>query len=299
MNYFNTKYVIASVLFSIFCISTIAFSATSFFIIPNSSNSRIHCNYLEIDHNQALCKDDGLEITYDLQNIKELEVIYENKSYTVQEFSPERINKINLINSKKIEGEKAQAQKKQEKTNPSIWNLGMSGDLNSKGVSTFQKSIQQKIELNVGESFLATALVISGFAIFILGSLWYVITAFRVSLWWGLGNIFVPFVSIIFLFVHWKMAIKPFLVSLLGIIVIFSSLYFLPLLGYSTKTVSSSKSTSIVKKNTSTSTFQCNGKIYCSEMKSCNEAKFYLNNCPGTKLDGNHDGVPCEKQWCN
>jgi hypothetical protein len=23
-----------------------------------------------------------------------------------------------------------------------------------------------------------------------------------------------------------------------------------------------------------------------------------LLNCPGVKMDGDHDGVPCEKQWC-
>ena len=44
--------------------------------------------------------------------------------------------------------------------------------------------------------------------------------------------------------------------------------------------------------------FQCNGKIWCSEMTSCKEAKFYLHNCPGTKMDGDRDGVPCESQWC-
>jgi len=44
--------------------------------------------------------------------------------------------------------------------------------------------------------------------------------------------------------------------------------------------------------------FTCSGKIYCSEMTSCDEAKFYLRNCPGTKMDGNNDGIPCEKQWC-
>ena len=44
--------------------------------------------------------------------------------------------------------------------------------------------------------------------------------------------------------------------------------------------------------------FTCSGKIYCSEMISCAEAYFYLNNCPGTKLDGNNDGEPCERQWC-
>jgi endonuclease YncB( thermonuclease family) len=44
--------------------------------------------------------------------------------------------------------------------------------------------------------------------------------------------------------------------------------------------------------------FRCDGRIYCSQMTSCEEATFFLKNCPGTKMDGNNDGVPCEKQWC-
>jgi len=47
------------------------------------------------------------------------------------------------------------------------------------------------------------------------------------------------------------------------------------------------------------SNFSCSGKIYCNQMNSCEEAKFYIKNCPGTKMDGNHDGMPCESQWCN
>jgi cold shock CspA family protein len=46
-------------------------------------------------------------------------------------------------------------------------------------------------------------------------------------------------------------------------------------------------------------TFHCEGKKHCSQMSSCEEAKFYLNNCPGTKMDGDRDGVPCESQWCS
>ena len=45
-------------------------------------------------------------------------------------------------------------------------------------------------------------------------------------------------------------------------------------------------------------TFRCDGRTYCSQMTSCTEAKFFLQNCPGTKMDGNHDGIPCEQQWC-
>ncbi len=43
---------------------------------------------------------------------------------------------------------------------------------------------------------------------------------------------------------------------------------------------------------------RCDGRVYCSQMRSCEEARWFLANCPGTKMDGNHDGVPCEKQWC-
>lgn len=44
--------------------------------------------------------------------------------------------------------------------------------------------------------------------------------------------------------------------------------------------------------------FLCQGKHYCSEMISCEEATLYLKNCPGVKLDGDGDGIPCESQWC-
>jgi hypothetical protein len=46
------------------------------------------------------------------------------------------------------------------------------------------------------------------------------------------------------------------------------------------------------------SSYRCDGRIYCSQMSSCAEATWFLQNCPGTKMDGNNDGIPCEKQWC-
>ncbi|WP_244214523.1 excalibur calcium-binding domain-containing protein [Cupriavidus plantarum] len=33
-------------------------------------------------------------------------------------------------------------------------------------------------------------------------------------------------------------------------------------------------------------------------MQSCEEATFYLRNCPGTKIDGDGDGIPCERSLC-
>jgi endonuclease YncB( thermonuclease family) len=43
-----------------------------------------------------------------------------------------------------------------------------------------------------------------------------------------------------------------------------------------------------------TSDFTCGSKTRCAEMSSCAEARFYLERCGATKLDGDRDGVPCE-----
>jgi hypothetical protein len=42
----------------------------------------------------------------------------------------------------------------------------------------------------------------------------------------------------------------------------------------------------------------CDGRTYCSQMTSCAEAKYFLAHCPNVKMDGDHDGIPCEQQWC-
>ena len=44
--------------------------------------------------------------------------------------------------------------------------------------------------------------------------------------------------------------------------------------------------------------FRCDGRTHCSQMTSCAEATYFLRNCPDTKMDGDHDGIPCEQQWC-
>jgi len=44
--------------------------------------------------------------------------------------------------------------------------------------------------------------------------------------------------------------------------------------------------------------YRCDGRTHCSQMRSCAEASYFLKHCPGVKMDGNHDGVPCERQWC-
>ena len=44
--------------------------------------------------------------------------------------------------------------------------------------------------------------------------------------------------------------------------------------------------------------FSCDGRTHCSAMHSCAEATYFLRNCPGTELDGDADGVPCEDRLC-
>ena len=46
------------------------------------------------------------------------------------------------------------------------------------------------------------------------------------------------------------------------------------------------------------SPFSCDGRTTCSQMRSCAEAQYFLAHCPNVRMDGNHDGEPCEQQWC-
>ena len=63
---------------------------------------------------------------------------------------------------------------------------------------------------------LGMVLLAIGAIVSLIGGIWFLVVAFRASVWWGLGCIFIPFVSLVFLIMHWGEAAKPFFVSLLG-----------------------------------------------------------------------------------
>jgi peptide subunit release factor 1 (eRF1) len=44
-------------------------------------------------------------------------------------------------------------------------------------------------------------------------------------------------------------------------------------------------------------TFKCDGRQHCSQMNSYEEAKYFIQHCPNTKMDGDNDGIPCERQF--
>lgn len=43
--------------------------------------------------------------------------------------------------------------------------------------------------------------------------------------------------------------------------------------------------------------FSCDGRQHCSQMRSYEEALFFNQYCPNTKMDGDGDGIPCERQF--
>jgi hypothetical protein len=60
------------------------------------------------------------------------------------------------------------------------------------------------------------ALLILGSVLAIVGGIWLLVVAFQQSVWWGLGSILLPFVSLIFVIMHWQVSKKPFLISIAG-----------------------------------------------------------------------------------
>lgn len=50
-------------------------------------------------------------------------------------------------------------------------------------------------------------------------------------------------------------------------------------------------------RQTQTPAYRCDGRTHCSQMRSYEEAVFFLRNCPGTQMDGDNDGIPCERQF--
>ena len=65
------------------------------------------------------------------------------------------------------------------------------------------------------------ALVYLGLGVFIIGGIGTLIAAFKTSILWGLGCLFIAPVSLIFLVLHWDVAKNPFFLQLAGIAMAF------------------------------------------------------------------------------
>lgn len=60
-------------------------------------------------------------------------------------------------------------------------------------------------------------LTLIGLCLFVAAQVWFVVEAFRQGVWWGLGMLIIPFVSIMFLARHWSRARWPFFVQISGL----------------------------------------------------------------------------------
>ena len=80
------------------------------------------------------------------------------------------------------------------------------------------------------------------------------------------------------------------------IIAVVAGVYYFVNSGPRFNTGSSSTVTGLLSSgNTTTSQqFHCDGRQHCSQMTSRAEAEFFVRHCPNTKMDGDHDGIPCE-----
>ncbi len=67
-------------------------------------------------------------------------------------------------------------------------------------------------------------MLIGGIGMFV-GGIWLLIVAFQESILWGLGCLFVPFVGLIFVVMHWENAAKPFLVQIVFLVPYLAGLF--------------------------------------------------------------------------
>jgi len=70
-------------------------------------------------------------------------------------------------------------------------------------------------------------LIYLGLIVVIIGSIGFLIAAFKNSILWGFGCLLLPPISIIFLILHWHEAKNPFFLQLIGIAMMFAGSFFL------------------------------------------------------------------------
>ncbi len=68
-------------------------------------------------------------------------------------------------------------------------------------------------------------LVFVGFGIALVGAIGFLIAAFKESVLWGLGCLFISPLSLIFLLLHWSEAKNPFFLQLAGLGIIAFAIY--------------------------------------------------------------------------
>ncbi|MCI5148193.1 MAG: hypothetical protein D3916_02120 [Candidatus Electrothrix sp. MAN1_4] len=234
---------------------------------------------------------------YDLGLIRGVEIIEDGRITLISPLTPDSIAKINSSNQRAQNYKETVAKIEQSKIGYLFYKLN-----SVRSVADFQKLSERQYQQYGLNGALHLFLPLLGTFLILAGAFWFIVAAFRVHILWGLACLLIPFASLFFLFLHWKAAAKPFILSVVGVLIAFSGVYFFD--EKRVRLVNEHKGQPVARsvgkktREQEKSRFSCQGKKHCAEMRSCAEAKFYLKNCPGVKIDGNRDGVPCERQWC-
>ncbi len=61
-----------------------------------------------------------------------------------------------------------------------------------------------------------TVLSMLGAVIVLIADIWIIVEAFRTSIIWGILALLIPFVGLVFVFVHWNRAGRAFILALIG-----------------------------------------------------------------------------------
>lgn len=144
-----------------------------------------------------------------------------------------------------------------------------------------------------------------GLLILCIGGIGLLIAAFRTGIIWGLTVLLIAPVSLLYLVLHWQNAKGPFKLQMLGLLIILVCAYISDKEGqplYISTNFSNITMTTFGNSVTSTNAsnivltpkFACDGRQFCSQMNSRDEANFFLKNCPNTRMDGDENGIPCE-----
>lgn len=156
----------------------------------------------------------------------------ENKAYFVPVANPAGIKEVKIITQPEVvetaaqpEPEKASAVEPEPGDD---WKAGVSVVGQSNPAEEPANPMSFASELDQTKLIIAFSLIVTGFLINFIAGLWLLVAAFQTSVLWGLGYLFIPFVSLIFLFKQWERAKTPFLIGLIGTLLIYSSWFVMP-----------------------------------------------------------------------
>lgn len=79
---------------------------------------------------------------------------------------------------------------------------------------------------------IGSVFLLAGFLVSLFYGISLLVRAFQTHILWGLGYIFIPFVSFIFVIVHWDRAKSPFLRGLIAIPLVIVGVILMPETNY-------------------------------------------------------------------